>query len=134
MDQKLPIKDHVDELFSIEVDGWCYGIQNYPGEIYPGLIHAVIRELAPSYRVAIEHNFPFDIVDVSKRISRAAKYLVHEKEVCFSILAQLPNPSTLNEDGQYILAQIIDQVEKKYGGALSRLQKKWAWEREQEAA
>ena len=134
MDSQGPTKQHIKDLFSIEVDGWCYGVQNYPGEIYPGLIHAVIRELAPSYRVAIEHGYDFDIVDASKRFSRAAKYLVHEKEICFSILAQLPNPSTLNEEGQFTLAQIIDQVEKKYGGALARLQKKWAWEREQEAA
>ncbi|MCB0319328.1 MAG: hypothetical protein KDD60_00300, partial [Bdellovibrionales bacterium] len=114
MTKKLPVKGHFDEIFTIEVDGWCYGIQNYPGEIFPGLVHAVVRELSPGFRAAIEHNLVFDILDVSKRISRAAKYLVHEKEVCFSILAQLPNPSTLEEEGQFILAQIIDQVEQQY--------------------
>ena len=134
MEGHKSMKEHIDELFSIEIDGWCYGVQNFPGEIYPGLVHAVIRELAPSFRVALDHEYAFDVLDVSKRISRAAKYLVHEKEICFSILAQLPNPSVLDENGQYTLAQIIDQAEQKHGGALSRLQKKWAWERKQEAA
>jgi len=134
MESEKSMKEHIDELFSIEIDGWCYGIQNFPGEIYPGLVHAVIRELAPSFRVALDHSHIFDVIDVSKRISRAAKYLVHEKEICFSILAQLPNPSILDEEGQYELAQLIDQVEQKHGGALVRLQKKWAWERKKEAA
>ena len=114
----MEVKDHYDEIFSIEMDGWCYGIQNYPGEIFPGLIHAVVRELAPSFRTAIEHNLVFDLLATAKMISRAAKYLIHEKEVCFSILAQLPNPSTLDEEGQFVLAQIIDQAETKYGGAI----------------
>ena len=134
MTEKPAVKGHFDEIFAIEIDGWCYGLQNYPGEIYPGLVHAVIRELAPSYRAAIEHNLVFDVLDVSKRFSRAAKYLIHEKEVCFSILAQFPNPATLDEEGQYVLAQLIDQVEQHHGGALARLQRKWAWERERDAA
>ncbi|MCB0354566.1 MAG: hypothetical protein KDD64_13615 [Bdellovibrionales bacterium] len=130
----MEIKNRFDEVFAIEVEGWCYGIQSYPGELFPGLIHAVVRECAPSFKAAVEHNFVFDILELSKRFSRAAKYLVHEKEICFSVLAQLPNPSHLNEDGQFVLAQIVDQVEQKYGGALERLQRKWAWERRQEAA
>jgi hypothetical protein len=134
MMEKLKVKGHFDEIFSIDIDGWCYGVQNYPGELFPGLVHAVIRELAPTFRGALEHNFVFDILDVSKRISRAAKFLVHEKEICFAILAHLPNPTTLEEEAQYTLAHVIDQVEQHYGGALTRLQKKWAWEREQQAA
>jgi len=125
---KLEVKDKFDEIFSIEIDGWCYGIQNYPGEIFPGLVHAVIRELRPSFRVAIDHNLVFDLLLISKKISQAAKYLIHEKEVAFSILAHLPSPNQLDEDGQFILAQIIDQVEQEYGGAIERLQRKWSQE------
>lgn len=130
----LPVKDRFDEIFAIEIDGWAYGIQNYPGEIFPGLVHAVIKELRPSFKAAIEHNVIFDVLAVSKKISRAAKYLVHEKEIAFSVLAQLPTPSDLDEDGQFIMAQIIDQVEQAYGGALARLQRKWAYERRRAAA
>ena len=121
----MEIIDRYDEMFAIEVEGWCYGIENYPGEVFPGLIHAVIKELRPSFKAAIEHNVMYDILAIPKRVSRACKFLVHEKEIAFSILAQLPHPSQLDEDGQFIMAQIIDHVEQKYGGALERLQKKW---------
>lgn len=125
----MEIIDRFDEIFAIEIEGWCYGIQNYPGEIFSGLIHAMVKELRPSLQAAIEHNVLFDILAISKKFSRAAKYLVHEKEIAFSILAQLPNPSDLDEDRQFIMAQIIDQVEQAYGGALDRLQRKWSYER-----
>lgn len=125
----MDIIERFDEIFAIEIDGWCYGIQNYPGEIFPGLIHAVIRELRRSFKKAIEHNVAFDVLEISKSFSRAAKYLVHEKEIAFSVLAQLPSPMELDEDGQYIMAVIIDQVEQEYGGALERLHRKWAYER-----
>ena len=114
-----------EEIFGVEIDGWCYGIANYPGEIFPGLIHRVVKELSSSFRAAVEHNVVFDILDISLKLSRAAKYLVDEREICFGILAQLPNPSTLNEDAQFTLAQIIDQAEQAHGGALERLEKKW---------
>lgn len=124
----LQVKDRFDEVFTIEMDGWCYGVQNYPGEIFPGLIHAVIKELAPSFRAAIEHNYVFDVLELSLKFSKAAKYLIHEKEIAYSILAQLPHPQTLNEDAQYVLAQIIDQAEQAYGDILDRMKKKWALE------
>lgn len=127
------VLDRYDEVFNVEVDGWCYGVANYPGEVFPGLVHRVVQELAPTFRSAIEHNHVFDILDVSLRFSRAAKYLVDEREICFSILAQLPHPSTLTEDGQFVLAQIIDQAEQAYGGALERLEKKWLVERKKAA-
>ena len=130
----MEVIDRYDEIFAIEVDGWCYGIQNYPGEVFPGLVHAVVRELRPGFKKAIEHNVAFDVLKVSKGISRAAKYLVHEKEIAFSILAQLPTPLELDEDGQYVMAMIIDQVEQTYGGALERLQRKWAFDKEKHAA
>lgn len=121
----LQVKDRYDEVFDIEIEGWCYGIANFPGEILPGLIHRVIKELQPSFRAAIEHNVVFDILDISKRFSKAAKFLIHEKEVAFSIMLQLPNPLTMDEDRQFIVAQIVDKVEQAYGGALERIQKRW---------
>ena len=126
----LEVRDKFDEIFSIEIDGWCYGILNYPGEIFPGLIHAVIRKLRGSFRAAVDHNLVFDLLLVSKKMSQSAKYLVHEKEIAFSILAQLPHPHELDEDGQFVLAQIVDQVEQEYGGAIERLQRKWLQDRD----
>ncbi len=125
----VDVVDRFDEIFDVEIDGWCYGITNYPGEVFPGLVHRIIKELAETFKAAIEHNVIFDILDISLRFSRAAKYLVDEREICFSILAQLPNPSTLGEDAQFVLAQVIDQAEQAYGGAVERLERKWALEK-----
>ena len=129
----VEIKDGFDEIFSIEMDGWCYGIQNYPGEIFPGLIHAVVKELAPSFKAAIDHNYVFNIIGLSQKISKAAKFLIHEKEVCYSVLAQLPHPHGLDEDAQFILAQVIDQAEQTYGGVLERMKRKWDVEKRKAA-
>jgi hypothetical protein len=124
----LKVTDKYDEVFEIEIDGWCYGITNFPGEISSGLVHRVIRELTDVFRAGIEHHYVFNLINVAERISKAAKYLIDEREITFSILAQLPNPVTVNEDQKFVLAQIIDQAEQAYGGAIERLEKKWAWE------
>ena len=122
----MKVKKGFDEIFEIEMQGWCYGIQQYPGEIFPGLIHSVIKELAPSFKASIEHYHPFKILDLALKISKAGKYIVHEKEIAFSILAQLPHPVDLDESERFILGQIIDPVEQEYGGAMVRLERKWA--------
>jgi len=119
------IRNRYDEIFQIEIDGWCYGLENYPGEVTPAIIHRIIRELAMSFEAAIAHNVVFDLLAIANKFSQAAKYLIHEREVAFSILGQLPNPSTLPENQQYILGEIIDQVERTYGGALERFNRKW---------
>ena len=127
-------QDSFEEIFKVEIDGWCYGVANYPGEVFPGLIHRVVKELAPSFRSAIEHGVVFDILELSLKFSRAAKYLLDEREICFSILAQLPNPSQIGEEAQFVLAQIVDQAEQTYGGALERLEKKWKSDNRKKAA
>lgn len=129
----MTVKDQYDEIFKVEMEGWCYGLSNYPGEIFPALIHRVVKELGPSFKEAFEHGVVFNIIEISQKFSKAAKYLVHEKEVAFSILSQFPHPSSLSEDAQFVMAQIIDQVEQSYGGALERLHKKWGWEKRQAA-
>lgn len=124
----LKVKDRFDEVFEIEIEGWCYGITNFPGEVSSGLVHRVIRELTDVFFAAITHNYAFNILSVAERLSRAAKFLVDEREITFSILAQLPNPIVISEEQQFILAQIVDQAEQAYGGAVERLERKWAWE------
>ena len=124
----MQVKDRYDEVFEVEIEGWCYGISNFPGEVYPSLIHRVIKELAPAFQSAIEHYYIFNVLDIAEKLSKAAKFLIHEEEVTFSILAQLPSPFVLDEDEQFILAQIIDKAEQKYGNVLERLNRKWHWE------
>jgi hypothetical protein len=121
----FPVKNRYDEVFQIEIDGWCFGITNYPGEVSPQIVHRIIRELASGFQSAIEHNVVFDINDLAARFSKAARYLIHEKELAFAIIAQLPNPATLLEEQQCVLGLVIDKVEQVYPGALESFYKRW---------
>ena len=114
------------QIFELEMDGWCYGIESYPGEIFPALVHAVIKDLAPCFISSLENGYVFSVLALADKFSKASKFTVHAKEIAFSILAQFPHPNTLNEEGKYTLAQVIDEVEQAHGGALDRLQRKWS--------
>ena len=124
----VQVKDRFDEIFEVEIDGWCYGLSHFPGEIHAALVHRVIKELGQSFKDAVDHNFVFNVLELSTRISRAAKYLVPEREVAFAVIYQLPNPAEFGEEGQFVIAQLVDQVEQAYGGALEKIQRKWSWE------
>ncbi len=128
----LPVRDKYDEVFQIELECWCYGLDKFPGEMSPSLLHRVIKEMQPVFRAAVDHNYVFDLHYASTLIAAAVRNLVEEKEVTFSILAQLPPPYDLSEDAQFVLAQIIDQAEQRFGGVLERLEKRWRGLREKE--
>jgi hypothetical protein len=121
----FPVKDRYDEVFQIEIDGWCFGIANYPGEISPAIVHQVLRELGIGFHVAIEHNVVFNIVEIAAKFSQSARYLVHEKEISFGIIAQLPNPHLLDEEHQCVLGMILDKVDQVYPGALDFYYSRW---------
>jgi len=121
----LDTQKQFPKIFEVEIKGWCYGIEKYPGEIFSGLIHSVIKEMSDLFDASLTAKYVFDIIKVSEQISQSARYLVNKKEIAFFILAQLPNPEDLKPEYRETLALIIDQVEQKYGGALERLEKKW---------
>lgn len=123
--QALTVSERYDEIFDIEIDCWCYGFIKFPGEITAPLVHRVIKELAPVLQAAIDHNFAFDILKSAHLIFKATAGVVSEKELCFSLLAQLPAPHMLTEDGQFVLAQVLDQAERSYEGVLARMEKRW---------
>ena len=118
------------ETFTLEIEAWSYGLKNFPGEMSSALVYAVLRELVPLFHAAVRHSHVFNVVQTAENISRAAKYLICPQEIAFAVLVVLPNPMDLNEDEQYTLAQIVDQAEQEWGGALERLDRKWRWERE----
>ena len=124
----IPVKNSYHEVFRHEIEAYTEALENYPGEIFPELVFRVVRELESSFVEAINHQYPFDILTVSRELARAAKFLVHEKDIAFCILSVLPPPSKFPEDAQYCLGQIVDQVEQAHGGALERMHKKWRWE------
>lgn len=123
------VKDHYDEIFQVELDGWCYGFSHFSGQVSSALVHRVIKELAPSFRTAIERNYAFDLLKAAAKLSRAAGCMVDTREVVFSMLANLPAPYDLDEEGQFILGLIIDQAERAYGQVLEHLERKWRKER-----
>lgn len=122
-------KHRYDEIFEIEVDGWCYAITRFPGEISASIVHRLIKEFSPSLERAVVSHYAFNPLSVAQRLSKAAKYLVSEKEILFCLLTHLPRPDVLDEEAQYVLAMIVDQAERVYGGVLTRLERKWKGER-----
>lgn len=121
----FPVINRYDEVFQIEMDGWCFGITNYPGEVSAQVVHRIVRELSSSFQAAVEHNVVFDILDLANKFSVAARSLVHPQEITFAIIAQLPNPANLHEDQQCVLGMVIDKVEQQYPGALEMFYKRW---------
>lgn len=130
MSDEVKVTNKYDEIFQIEIDGWCYGLKNYPGEVYATLVYAVVRELGVCYRCAIAHNYVFNVADLAKRLSKAAKYLVPEKDIAFCILTHLPNPAMLDNGEQVILSKIVEQTEAEFPGARDVVRNKWNWEDE----
>lgn len=121
----FPVKNRYDEVFRIEIEGWCYGLANYPGEMTPAIVHRLLRELALSFESAIQHNVAFSILELGKMFSDSVEGLVSEREIAFSVLSHLPRPTELDEEQRFVLAQVIDEVERTYGGAVDRFEKRW---------
>jgi hypothetical protein len=119
------VKDRYDEVFEIEIDGWVFGLTNYPGEVSPQIVHRIIRELATSFHLAIDHNVVFSPLKIAAKFSEAARFLIHEQEIAMAIVAQLPNPATLAEEQQCVLGLVIDQVEQAFPGALESFYARW---------
>lgn len=116
-------------VFPVELECWCFGISNFPGQLYPKLIHRVIKEMSPTFRGAIDNGYVFDIFDTAKKIFASSAGIVPERQIIFSILANLPLAAELEEESLFILAQIIDQVENAYGGVVEQMEELWRRER-----
>ena len=85
--------------------------------------------MSPTFRAAIDNGYIFDIFDTAKKIHSACAGIVQEKQIVFAILANLPLAFELEEESQYILAQLIDQAETVYGGVVELMEQLWKRER-----
>lgn len=109
------VKDRYDEVFGIEMEGWCYGVANFPGEMFPGLIRRVIKELTLSFREAIEHFHAFDIVAVANAFAEAASNVISAKEIALSIMSCLPCDGAVDDNSRLIVRAMLEHVERVYG-------------------
>lgn len=114
------------QIFEIELKCWCYGISHTTEKIDHRVLHQVIKSFAPVLREAVEHHYSFDILDTAKQLSKSGKCKsLEEKEVTFHLLSNLPTPADLSKEQIEVLMEIVQKVEDVYGGAFSRLEKKW---------
>jgi hypothetical protein len=119
------VEKSFSEIFEIELKCWFFGVSHTSEKVNQKVLHQVIKEMAPLFREAIEHNYVFSISEVSKRLIEAGKCKASEKEIAFSILSELPTPSELLKDQYETLKKIVQKAENVYGGAFDRLSKKW---------
>jgi len=113
------------DVFNIEVNGWCHGIAQYPGEISQALVFSAVQALGASFRKAILEKVAIDIVDIASRLSKSSKYLVSEQDIILRILANFPHPSSVDEESRQIMLKILEQVDRKFKGIKSLLELKW---------
>jgi len=113
------------EIFDIEMHCWCLGLSKTKEKLDCNVLHRVIKEFSPIIKEAIENLYVFDIVDTAKKFITASRCKASEQEISFHILSLLPNPQTISEEQQEIFFEIVNNLEKKYPGALGRIEKKW---------
>lgn len=127
-ENKIEILNGYNEVFEVELEGWCFGLEHFTGEVHPAVVFRVVKELRVAIREAISNHYIFNVIDVAMRISRAAKYKVEEREIAFCILSLLPNISDLTQIEETVVLQLVDQVETTYGGAIEKVNRMWSGE------
>ncbi|MCS6961053.1 MAG: hypothetical protein NZT61_00920 [Deltaproteobacteria bacterium] len=126
MKKNIPFK----EILKIELEGWCYGISNYPGEIHAGLIHRIIQELQGTICRAMEEDVEIDFVKLGTKIAQASRYMVDEREVTFSLLCQLPNPNYLDGKEQQYVRRAIQKACETFPEIEQMMELKWKFDEE----
>lgn len=124
--KKIPYR----EILKIELEGWCYGIANYPGEMHSSLVHRIIEELRPTFYRALNERVEIDFLKLASKIAQASKYCVDERELVISMLSHLPNPDTLDEESAEYVQNAIDRVKKTFPDVEDILQLKWQLDEE----
>lgn len=112
--------------FDIEIESWCYGLRNYPGEIYTELISALFDEIAPCFHEMIKANQPFNVLEVAEKFVEASHYIIDHYTITKLICQKFPNPNNINDmDMLYTIAQILDTIEKQYVGFQEVMERYW---------
>jgi hypothetical protein len=101
-----------------EIDEMCLALKSYPGEIYFDLPFYVVAGHAGMFKEAIEQGLALDVLDLSVQLTKAAKYLVHEKDVTTFIYVNLPPAASIAPTKRPFLTRIVDQIEEQYSGSI----------------
>ena len=117
--------DIFQDEFKTVIKAFCSGIKRYPGEIHDRLVHVVIQDLEPMFVGALERGYVFDILSVAEDFCEAAMFRLDAEGVLSKLLSLFPNPSLLDEEQQFILAQILDPVDQALPSAVQKLQYEW---------
>lgn len=111
--------------FNTVIIAVCAAIKGYPGEIYDNLVYVLIQDMEPMFVEALEIGYVFDALGIAEDLCEAAMFRIDAEGVLSKILSQFPNPSTLDEEQQFILAQILDPVDQALPSAVQKLQYEW---------
>lgn len=105
-----------DDLFSALAD--------YPGEISTDLAHYAARHCAKLFEQAFRRDISPDIVEVASRLSKSAKYLVHEKDITLYIFMNLPERSDLPEAARPAFDRMSKKMESTWDN-IDDVARKW---------
>ena len=108
------------EIFPIEIEGWCRGIENFPGELSPLTIKRIVFQLQPAFLMAFESGLQVDLVAIARQFSVAARGVVALREVLEWLVEALPGPNGLSVDSLYSIADALGQANSSLPGLLDR--------------
>lgn len=112
--------------FDLEVESWVHGLWKFPGEVFPGLVQNVLKEMLVLWHVAVERSCPFPIARISRRMAQALGQLVSEEEVILGLCALLPHPWYVAALPRITLALIVEQAAERSPGLALRMRESWA--------
>lgn len=124
----MALGTYTQDIFDLEIQAWCYGLKNFPGEIYTDLVAAVLDEVAPCFREALKSNLKINVVDIAEQFVEASHYIVDHYTITKLICQKFPNPNELSEDMDelYAIANILDEIEGQYVGFHTVMENFWS--------
>lgn len=106
------------EIFPIEIEGWCYGIESFPGELSALTVKRVVLQLQPSFFKALREGIAIDIVSIARQFTIAARGVVSVREVAEWLVLAMPAPQYLDEDAMYLLANALSAADASNEGLI----------------
>ena len=122
------------ETFSVELEGWLYGLKAFPSKMYPALVQQVIKELAPALTVAVNAGVELDLITIAEKFLASANGVITQRAIVHHLLVQVPDPRGLDEERQYTLAIALNKVEQKFPGVVASAEQAWKAKRSSEPA